>query len=62
MSACVLLIDSGASFINLLKNLGAENCMTLLALILLENKILIHSLRHAILTSAAEAVTAVSIV
>ncbi len=50
---------SGASFITLLKNMGPENCMSILCYILLENKILIHSLRPAVLTGVAEAVTAV---
>lgn len=51
------LPQSGASFITLLKNLGPENCMTILLHVLLEQKILIHSLRPAVLTGVAEAVT-----
>ncbi|MEQ2276075.1 DENN domain-containing protein 4C [Xenotaenia resolanae] len=39
-------------------NLGAENCATLLHFILLESKILLHSLRPAVLTGVAEAVVA----
>ncbi|KAL3866790.1 hypothetical protein ACJMK2_044059 [Sinanodonta woodiana] len=50
------LPQSGASFITLLKNLGPENCMTVLLYMLHEHKILIHSLRPAVLTSVAEAV------
>uniref|UniRef100_A0A3Q2R0K9 DENN domain containing 4C n=1 Tax=Fundulus heteroclitus TaxID=8078 RepID=A0A3Q2R0K9_FUNHE len=42
----------------LLMNLGAENCATLLHFVLLENKILLHSLRPAVLTGVAEAVVA----
>ena len=51
---------SGASFITLLKNLGPEHCMTILLYVLHEHKILIHSLRPAVLTSVAEAVSTVS--
>ncbi|XP_029643627.1 C-myc promoter-binding protein isoform X2 [Octopus sinensis] len=51
------LPQSGASFITLLKDLGPENCMTILLHVLLEQKILIHSLRPAVLTGVAEAVT-----
>ncbi|XP_061172987.1 DENN domain-containing protein 4C-like isoform X2 [Saccostrea echinata] len=50
------LPQSGASFVTLLKNMGPENCMSLLLYILLEYKILIHSLRPAVLTGVAEAV------
>ncbi len=42
-------------------NLGPENCATLLHFILLESKILLHSLRPAVLTGVAEAVVAVSV-
>uniref|UniRef100_A0A8C2V6Q2 DENN domain containing 4C n=2 Tax=Chinchilla lanigera TaxID=34839 RepID=A0A8C2V6Q2_CHILA len=49
---------SGANFSTLLMNLGPENCATLLLLVLLENKILLHSLRPAVLTGVAEAVVA----
>ena len=55
------LFCSGASYVTLLKNLGADNCVTLLLLTLLENKILLHSLRHVVLTSVAEAVANVSV-
>ena len=55
-----LSLDSGASFSLLLKNLGPDNCMMVLLLTLLESKILIHSLRHAELTSVAEAIANVS--
>lgn len=47
---------SGASFIQLLTNLGPDNCLLVLLLCLTEQKILIHSLRAAVLTSVAEAV------
>lgn len=50
---------SGADYGTLLMNLGSENCATLLHFVLLENKILLHSLRPAVLTGVAEAVVAV---
>ena len=50
---------SGASFRNLLMNLGPDNCLLLLLLALTEQKILLHSLRPAVLTSVAEAVSQV---
>uniref|UniRef100_A0A8C5LT83 DENN domain containing 4C n=1 Tax=Leptobrachium leishanense TaxID=445787 RepID=A0A8C5LT83_9ANUR len=49
---------SGANFSILLSSLGPENCATLLLFVLLENKILLHSLRPAVLTGVAEAVVA----
>ncbi|XP_027490253.1 DENN domain-containing protein 4C isoform X1 [Corapipo altera] len=49
---------SGANFSTLLMNLGPENCATLLLFVLLEGKILLHSLRPAVLTGIAEAVVA----
>ena len=61
----VLFIDntsvhfSGASFIEMLKNLGPENVMTILLYVLHEHKILVHSLRPAVLTSVAEAISTV---
>ncbi|XP_060579637.1 C-myc promoter-binding protein-like [Ruditapes philippinarum] len=51
------LPQSGASFVTMLRNLGPENCMTILLYVLNEHKILIHSLRPAVLTSVAEAVS-----
>uniref|UniRef100_W4VRF4 Putative calmodulin-binding protein crag n=1 Tax=Corethrella appendiculata TaxID=1370023 RepID=W4VRF4_9DIPT len=48
---------SGAGFKQLLANLGPENCLHVLLLVLTEQKILIHSLRPAILTAVAEAVS-----
>lgn len=47
---------SGAGFRSLLQNLGPENCLHVLLLVLTEQKILIHSLRPATLTAVAEAV------
>ncbi|XP_032452494.1 DENN domain-containing protein Crag isoform X1 [Nasonia vitripennis] len=47
---------SGASFRQLLINLGADNCMLILLLILTEQKILVHSLRPDVLTSVSEAI------
>ncbi|KAM4564825.1 DENN domain-containing protein 4C isoform 2-T2 [Fundulus diaphanus] len=55
---CTPLPLSGADYGTLLMNLGAENCATLLHFVLLENKILLHSLRPAVLTGVAEAVVA----
>ncbi|KAM9330665.1 DENN domain-containing protein 4C [Gastrophryne carolinensis] len=49
---------SGANFSTLVMNLGPENCATLLQFVLLESKILLHSLRPAVLTGVAEAVVA----
>lgn len=54
------LLFSGADYSTLLMNLGPENCATLLHFVLLESKILLHSLRPAVLTGVAEAVVAVS--
>lgn len=47
---------SGAGFRSLLSNLGPENCLHVLLLVLTEQKILIHSLRPATLTAVAEAI------
>lgn len=55
---CTPLPLSGADYRTLLMNLGPENCATLLHFVLLENKILLHSLRPAVLTGVAEAVVA----
>ncbi|CAJ0931423.1 unnamed protein product [Ranitomeya imitator] len=49
---------SGANFSTLVMSLGPENCVTLLNFVLLECKILLHSLRPAVLTGVAEAVVA----
>ena len=51
---------SGADYGTLVTNLGPENCGTLLHLVLMESKILLHSLRPDVLTGVAEAVVAVS--
>jgi len=53
---------SGASFRSMLNNLGPENCLMVLLLVLTEQKLLIHSLRPDVLTSVAEAVAVVSLV
>ncbi|XP_024143595.1 DENN domain-containing protein 4C isoform X4 [Oryzias melastigma] len=55
---CTPLPLSGADHRTLLMNLGSENCATLLHFVLLESKILLHSLRPAVLTGVAEAVVA----
>ncbi|XP_073492619.1 DENN domain-containing protein 4C isoform X1 [Aquarana catesbeiana] len=49
---------SGANFSTLVTSLGPDNCATLLHFVLLETKILLHSLRPAVLTGVAEAVVA----
>uniref|UniRef100_A0A7M4F6Q0 DENN domain containing 4B n=1 Tax=Crocodylus porosus TaxID=8502 RepID=A0A7M4F6Q0_CROPO len=46
---------SGASFLTLLQNLGPENAVALLLVVLTEQKLLIHSLRPDVLTSVGEA-------
>ncbi|KRZ74408.1 DENN domain-containing protein 4C [Trichinella papuae] len=47
---------SGANYLDFLKLLGTENCMYLTLLVLLEQKVLVHSLRPWYLTSVAEAI------
>ncbi|XP_033903581.3 C-myc promoter-binding protein-like isoform X5 [Acipenser ruthenus] len=46
---------SGGRFTTLLQNLGPENAITLLVFAVTEHKILIHSLRPAVVTSVTEA-------
>uniref|UniRef100_A0A668AMV6 DENN domain containing 4A n=1 Tax=Myripristis murdjan TaxID=586833 RepID=A0A668AMV6_9TELE len=46
---------SGGRFTTLLQNLGPENAVTLLVFAVTEHKILVHSLRPAVLTSVTEA-------
>ncbi|KAI5609538.1 DENN domain-containing protein 4C isoform X2 [Silurus asotus] len=53
---CSPLPLSGADYSTLLTNLGPENCATLLHFVMQESKILLHSLRPAVLTGVAEAV------
>lgn len=48
---------SGASFRQILLNLGAENCLLVFLLILTEQKLLVHSLRPDVLTSVSEAIS-----
>ncbi|KAK0149403.1 DENN domain-containing protein 4C [Merluccius polli] len=55
---CTPLPLSGADYGTLLMNLGPENCATLLHFVLMESKILLHSLRPDVLTGVAEAVVA----
>ncbi|XP_011179058.1 DENN domain-containing protein Crag isoform X2 [Zeugodacus cucurbitae] len=47
---------SGAGFHMLLQNLGTDNCLHVMLLALMEQKILIHSLRPATLTAVGEAI------
>ena len=58
----IVAFFSGASYITLLKHLGAESCINVLLYTLMEHKILIHSLCPSVLTSAAEAIAHVSII
>uniref|UniRef100_A0A8B9JZI0 DENN/MADD domain containing 4B n=1 Tax=Astyanax mexicanus TaxID=7994 RepID=A0A8B9JZI0_ASTMX len=51
---------SGASFVKLLQNLGAENACTLLLAVLTEHKLLLHSLRPDVLTSVSEALVSMT--
>lgn len=52
---------SGGSLSTLLLNLGTKNAATLLVLAVTEHKILVHSLRPAVLTSVTEALVSVSL-
>lgn len=54
-------VGSGGSFSTLLQNLGPENAVTLLVFAITEHKILVHSLRPAVLTSVTEALVSVSL-
>lgn len=54
------LCGSGGSLSTLLLNLGPKNAATLLVLAVTEHKILVHSLRPAVLTSVTEALVSVS--
>ena len=53
------MLCSGASFRQLLLNLGPDGCLLLLTLALTEQKVLLHSLRPDVLTATAEALVAV---
>lgn len=59
---CVFLCLSGGSLSTLLLNLGPKNAATLLVLAVTEHKILVHSLRPAVLTSVTEALVSVRLV
>ncbi|ESO07026.1 hypothetical protein HELRODRAFT_77102 [Helobdella robusta] len=48
------LTKSGASYSKFLLNLGPENCISILLYVLMEHKIVIHSLRPDLLTCVAE--------
>ena len=54
------LYGSGGSLSTLLLNLGPKNAASLLVLAVTEHKILVHSLRPAVLTSVTEALVSVS--
>ncbi|XP_037532427.1 DENN domain-containing protein 4B [Nematolebias whitei] len=51
---------SGASFLKLLQNLGPESTCTLLLAVLIEHKLLLHSLRPDVLTSVSEALVSMT--
>ncbi|XP_061144234.1 DENN domain-containing protein 4B-like isoform X4 [Syngnathus typhle] len=51
---------SGASFLKLLQNLGPANACTLLLAVLVEHKVLLHSLRPDVLTAVAEALVSMT--
>lgn len=57
----VCIFPSGGRFSTLLQNLGPENAVTLLVFAVTEHKILVHSLRPAVLTSVTEALVSVSL-
>lgn len=54
-----ILPQSGASFVELLKNLGSENCTNVLLYVLLQKSIMVHSLRPAVLTGVVEAISCI---
>lgn len=66
MTVCELFVQnnvfsfSGGSLSTLLLNLGPKNAVSLLVLAVTEHKILVHSLRPAVLTSVTEALVSVS--
>jgi hypothetical protein len=45
----------------MLNNLGPDNCLMVLLLVLTEQKLLIHSLRPDVLTAVAEAISVVQL-
>ena len=49
------LQPSGACYRALLRNLGPDNCLNLLLSVLVEQKVVIHSLRPDVVTMVAEA-------
>jgi hypothetical protein len=51
---CVLP-QSGASYIEFLKNLGVDNCIDVFTMILLQRNVMVHSLRRVVLTGVVEA-------
>jgi hypothetical protein len=57
-----ILPQSGASFLELLKNLGSENCINVLLFVLLQKSVMVHSLRSPVLTGVVEAISCVSLI
>lgn len=54
------LPQSGASFIDLLKNLGVENSINVFLFVLMQRNVMVHSLRRGVLTGVVEAISCVS--
>lgn len=57
----IFIYYSGAGFRDLLVNLGPEDTLLVLLLVLTEHKILVHSLRPDVLTAVVEAISMVRI-
>ncbi len=54
-----ILPQSGASFIELLCNLGVENSINVFLFVLLQRNVMMHSLRRAVLTGVVEAISCI---
>ena len=54
-----MFIFSGASFLELLKNLGTDNCVNVLQYVLLQKSVMVHSLRPPVLTGVVEAISCI---
>lgn len=54
-----ILPQSGASFIELLRNLGSDNCIQILIFTLLQKNLMVHSLRPSVLTGVVEAISCI---
>ena len=56
----MFILLSGASYIELIKNLGVENSINVFLLVLMQRNIMVHSLRRGVLTGVVEAISCVS--